>query len=186
VTTDTYTSHNCLSNLCCKVSVRLVIIIDIEIVSINVVSISISTTTTSTSAIRLCSWIVNDLFTDNALYIALVAVWALANARVVEEDQGTLALKTPCRVGGRALLTTWIAPNATIILSCIAHWTLIEALGTEKETEEARQTGVDCGHAGSTRILTLCAVEVNTGVTTVTSADALSFREQWDIAVLHT
>lgn len=93
ITADSHTSKNCLSNLCCEVCVSFVVIIHIEIICADVISVatdpSISITITISSAAIVY---IDNLLANNSLRISLIAIWALADASIVQKDERTLAL----------------------------------------------------------------------------------------------
>lgn len=96
ITADTHSSKNSLRNLGGKVCVCFVVIIYIEIVCIDVAAAS-DTSDASDAPISITSWpiaIVNkyNLLADNPLRVGLIAVWTLADARIVQENKRALAL----------------------------------------------------------------------------------------------
>jgi len=79
--------------LSCEVCVSLVIFIDIEIISIDVVT----TSNAAIAAISSISRTIIDkehLLANNTLRITLIAIRALTDASIVQEDKRALALKT--------------------------------------------------------------------------------------------
>jgi hypothetical protein len=106
--------------LSCEVCVSLIVFIDIEIITIDVV-------TTSIAAISSVSRTIIDkeqLLANDTLRITLIAVWALTDASIVQEDKRALALETTSGFRRRAFFTSWIAANASFVVSCVTSWTL--------------------------------------------------------------
>jgi hypothetical protein len=77
--------------LSCEVCVSLIVFIDIEIITIDVVTTSIAAISSVSRTIIIDK---EQLLANNTLRITLIAVWALTDASIVQEDKRALALET--------------------------------------------------------------------------------------------
>ena len=102
-----------------------------------------------------------NLLANNFLIICFVAIRALADASIVEQYQGRLALEASGCIGRRAFFAPWVTTDALLVV-CGVTWRARRAtFGTEKEAGNATLASSQGGHAGCTRGLALLALEVN-------------------------